>query len=209
MNFDRLAPHYDWLEALTAGGRLDRARTIWLGALERHKHVLSVGEGHGKFAQAFVKRLPLTPLTCVEESRLMLDRARRRMAGTRAPIEWIHADFFKWIPREKYDALVTCFFLDCFRPEQLAQVVAKLAACATPDAVWLIVDFSVPPRGLARWRAMFIHALMYRFFRVATALSARQQTPPDELLRAHGFELERRQEFEWGLIRADVWRRSG
>ena len=209
MNFDRLAPHYDWLEALTAGGLLDRARTVWLGALERRKHVLSVGEGHGKFAQAFVKRFPFTQLTCVEGSRRMLERAQRRTAHAPTPIKWIHSDFLRWVPQEKYDALVTCFFLDCFPPDTLAKTIARLAACATPDAVWLIVDFSVPAHGFARWRATLVHSLMYKFFRIVTALPARRQTPPDDLLRAQGFQLERRQEFEWGLIRADVWRRSG
>jgi hypothetical protein len=49
---------------------------------------------------------------------------------------------------------------------------------------------------------------MYAFFRVVTALPARRQTPPDDLLRAHGFRLAGRREFEWGLLRADLWRRG-
>ncbi len=207
MSFDRLAPHYDWLEALTAGGRLDRARAYWLGALERREHVLSVGEGHGRFAQAFARRFPATSLTCVEASEPMLARAKRRNHDASTPIDWVHSDFLQWEPTGKFDAVVTCFFLDCFPPDVLGEVVARLARYTTPDAVWLIVDFSVPRRGAARWRARMVHALMYWFFRVFTSLPARRQTEPDDLLRQHGFELERRQEFEWGLIRADIWRR--
>ena len=30
MNFDCLAPHYDWMEAVMAGGLLQRARMNWL-----------------------------------------------------------------------------------------------------------------------------------------------------------------------------------
>jgi ubiquinone/menaquinone biosynthesis C-methylase UbiE len=208
MSFDRLAPHYNWLETLTAGGRLDRARAFWLGALERRQRVLSVGEGHGKFAHAFVRRFPSTSLTGVEASAPMLEHAKRRLHGMDSAINWVQSDFFSWEPQGKYDAIVTCFFLDCFPTDLLGEVVAKLTHCAEPDAVWLIVDFAVPARGMARWRAKAVHALMYWFFRIFTNLPARRQTEPDPLLRAHGFELERRQEFEWGLIRADVWRKK-
>lgn len=207
MNFDRLAPHYDWLESLTAGPRLQRARTAFLGELARCRHILSVGEGHGRFAAACTARFPDANLTCVEASAKMLSRARRRVAP-HSKVTWVQSDFLAWPPpANTFDALVTCFFLDCFTPSQLEAVIAKLAGCAGNETAWLIVDFTIPPRGLARLRAKFVHALMYGFFRLATRLPACRLTPPDELLAAHGFRLVLRREFEWGLIRADLWRR--
>lgn len=209
MSFDLLAPHYDWLEALTAGQRLQRARTAWLDKLEGHTQVLSAGEGHGRFAAAFSERFPHSNLTCVEGSEPMLARARRRTPNPLTPINWVHSDFFNWMPDTHYDAIVTCFFLDCFSPRMLEDVIAKLASCASPNAVWVVVDFAVPPSGPARWRAKAVHALMYAFFRLFTSLPARAQTEPDTLLKAHGFRLEGRKDYEWGLVRADVWRRGG
>ena len=52
MKFDRLAPHYDWMESWLAGERLQRARTSGLDALTGRRRILSVGEGHGRFAAA-------------------------------------------------------------------------------------------------------------------------------------------------------------
>ncbi len=209
MSFNRLAPHYDWLEALTAGDRLQRARTAWLEALDGRSRILSAGEGHGRFAAACATRFPAAELTCVEASAKMLARARRRAPPTPpANIRWHHADLLEWTPSGRYDAIVTCFFLDCFPPAPLAAVIAKLAACASPNAVWLDVDFALPVSGPARWRARAVHALMYAFFRAAVALPAQRQTEPDDLLNARGFQLEGRQEFEWGLVRADLWRRE-
>jgi len=208
MSFDLLAPHYDWMEALTAGQRLQRARTVWLDELRDCRRILSVGEGHGKFAEACTTRFPHAELTCVEDSKKMLGRARARLTGSPAKINWVEADIFQWRPTGKYDAVVTCFFLDCFTADQLAEVIEKLAESAAPHAAWIVVDFSVPSSGLARWRAQVIHALMYGFFRVATSLPTRHMTAPDALLRAHGFRLEGRREFEWGLLRADLWRRG-
>lgn len=208
MNFDRLAPHYDWLEALTAGRRLERARTAWLDALPPRGRILSVGEGHGRFAAACAARWPQAELTCVEPSPRMLARARRRVGpASAARIRWHLAELAAWAPHGSYDAVVTCFFLDCFPPEELAAAITRLAACAAPGAVWLVVDFAVPARGWRRWRARAVHALMYAFFRVATGLPARRWTKPDPLLRAQGFALAGRREFEHGLLRADLWRR--
>jgi ubiquinone/menaquinone biosynthesis C-methylase UbiE len=208
MNFDRLAAHYDWMEMVTAGGLLQRARTSWLEGLADRRRVLSVGEGHGKFAAAFVRRFPAAELTCVDASPRMLERARRRANRSGISAQWINATIPAWLPPAgSFDAIVSCFFFDCFPRDQLGAMVAALAAGATSDATWLVVDFAMPDRGVAHWRARAIHAAMYRFFRVAARLPARRLTPPDPFLRAHGFQLAGRREFSCGLLRADFWRR--
>jgi SAM-dependent methyltransferase len=209
MNFNLLAPHYDWLEAVTAGSRLQRARTRWLEALAGCKHVLSVGEGHGRFAAAFLERFPQAKLTCVEASPGMLALARRRTRPWEDRVRWECADALAWQAVQKYDAVVTCFFLDCFPPDTLATIVRHVANAASAHAIWLMTDFAMPPAGLARWRAQGVHSLMYGFFRLVTRLPARRVTQPDGLLAAQGFELRRRQAFEWGLISADLWQRGG
>jgi hypothetical protein len=138
----------------------------------------------------------------------MVACAQARTRRSPARIRWRCCDVRGWAPEGKYDAVATCFFLDCFPPETLAEVVARLAASTAENALWLNVDFSIPPRGLGSWRARGVHALMYAFFRGVVALPARRLTPPDELLRARGFVLAGRREFDWGLIRADLWRRG-
>lgn len=205
MNFDRLAPHYDWLEAVTAGGRLQRARTCWLNTLEGRRRILSVGEGHGRFAEACLRRHPNAELTCVEASAAMVEvgRGRTREFGDR--VHWVCGDILSWRPPHRYDAIATNFFLDCFVPEQLSAVVAAIADAAEEQAVWLVADFAVPESGLRRVRARAVHALMYVFFRYAVGLPARRLTDPGPLLSAHGFERGGVREFEWGLIRAE-WR---
>ncbi|MGH7969653.1 MAG: class I SAM-dependent methyltransferase, partial [Limisphaerales bacterium] len=121
---------------------------------------------------------------------------------------FIHADALDWSPSESsFDLIVTHFFLDCFRPDQLQSLVEKLASASTPDAVWWVADFQVPASGFTRYRAAVIHRLMYLFFRVATALPAVRLTPPDAFLQAQGFVLCERVVSEWGLLHADHWRR--
>jgi len=208
MNFDRLAPHYHWMEALSGGDLLQQARTVWLHELRGCRRILSAGEGHGRFAAACTMRYPDVELTCIEASAVMIEVARSRIPQRGIPIRWHQEEILDWTTHEKYEAVVTCFFLDCFPPRELASVIEKLADCAAPKAVWLVVDFAIPSRGLARWRAQAVHALMYTFFRRVVALSAHHLTEPDTLLRAQGFKLCGRRAYNWGLLRADIWRRN-
>jgi len=168
---------------------------------------LSVGEGHGRFAAARVERFPEAGLTCVEVSAGILARAQRRLGRDAACVRWRHGDVLAWEPIEPFDAIVTCYFLDCFPPDTLATIVGHLARCVAPDALWIVTDFALPSHGLARSRAQAAHFLMYAFFRRIVDLPARRLTPPDDLLRAHGFHLTARRKFDWGLVQADVWQR--
>lgn len=212
MNFDRLAPHYRWLEGVTAGGLLQRVRTTWLDSLHDRRRVLLVGVGRAPFAEALLRRYPQCELVCVDASAAMLARARRRIAkleGAARRVTWLHASVPEWRPPPgTFDAIVTCFFLDCFPRPLLAEIIAMLAQSAAPAATWIVADFALPARGPARWRARGIHALMYAFFRWTTALPARRLTPPEGFIRAHGFQLRGRRSFSWGLLRADLWRRE-
>lgn len=209
MNFDRLAPHYDWLEAMTAGRALQQVRIHWLDALAGRQRILSVGEGHGRFAAACLARFPEAELTCVEASPAMLSLARHRTRGMPGRVSWIGQEVLNWQFSQRYDAIVTCFFLDCFTPDVLNSTVTHLAGAATDDAIWLLSDFAVPSSGLARWRAKAIHALMYGFFQACAGLPARRLTAPDAMMSGLGFQLTGRKEFEWGLLRSEIWHRQG
>lgn len=212
MSFDRLAPHYTWMETLLAGRRLQRARVAWLDALDSCERVLIAGVGHGHFLRSALRRFPGLRVTCVDASAGMLRRARRELERARLPlarVEFVHDSLPRWQPASAgYDAIVTHCFLDCFPPEELREVIAVLARGARERAQWLVTDFAVPARGLKRQRARAVHALMYAFFRRATRLRARHWTEPDALLATEGFVLAGRKTSEWGLLRADWWRRE-
>jgi ubiquinone/menaquinone biosynthesis C-methylase UbiE len=211
MSFDRLAPHYGWMEAVLAGTRLQRCRTTWIGRLAGCRHLLVAGVGHGPALATVLQAHPGLRITCVDASAGMLRHAQeraQRAGADLARLTFVHASLPGWRPAEQFDALATHFFLDCFPPEQLAAVVATLAAAAAPDARWIVSDFAVPARGWRRARARAVHALMYVFFRVVTRLPARRWTNPDLLLEGAGFQLVGRRTSEWGLLQADLWQRA-
>ncbi len=211
MSFDTLAPHYRWMEALLAGGKLHRCRTAFLADIPSARNILLLGEGHGRSLVECRRRFPNAHITCVDASVRMLNQAHRNLIRhklTTDRVEFIHADVLHWSPPvASSDLIVTNFFLDCFRAEQLEQIVSRLATAATPGANWLLADFQMPRAGWKRLRSRLIIGSLYTFFRVMTRLPAKKLTPPDPFLERAGFTLHRRVESEWSLLHSDWWKR--
>ncbi len=211
MNFDPLAPHYRWIEWVSAGNKLQRCRTEFLGRIPDAKNILIAGEGNGRFLVECRRRFPLAQITVVDASARMLALARQRLESSGFDlrgIRFIHANALDWKPEPaSSDLIVTHFFLDCFPAPQLEQVVSNLSLGAAPGATWLLADFQTPPRGLAKYRALAIIASLYAFFRLATKLSANRLVEPDGFLKGENFALRERKTSDWGLLRSDWWRR--
>jgi ubiquinone/menaquinone biosynthesis C-methylase UbiE len=209
MSFDVLAPHYRWMEFVSAGNKLQRCRTAFLARVAGANRVLILGEGNGRFLLECRRQLPNAKITVVDASARMLARARERLEGqgiNTGQIEFVCADALAWAPREgAFDLIVTHFFLDCFRANQLEPLIATLARSGSPRANWLLADFQCAPAGWARCRSRLILWLMYRFFRMVTRLSATALTPPDSFLERHGFKLREREIRDWGLLHSDWW----
>lgn len=212
MSFDRLAPHYRWLERVLAGEKLQRCRLAWLGEVRNCRKVLVVGEGPGRFLSEAVRALPAAQFCCVDASAAMLERARvawAKAGGEPARAQFLQAELPAWQPPAGvFDLVVTHFFLDCFPPGLLKAVVARLAAAAGADARWLLADFCVPARGAARLRARLVLWTAYTFFRAAIRLPARRLATPDVCLEAEGFRLMHRRTSDWGLLHSDLWQRG-
>jgi hypothetical protein len=121
-------------------------------------------------------------------------------------VTFVWCDVTEWeLPRDEFDLVVSNFFLDCFRADQIEHIVRKTREALTSDARWLIADFGEPCRGWRKWRARAILHAMYWFFRRATALPAKKLAAPDAILARYGFELRARRTFEWGLLQSDLW----
>lgn len=212
MSFDVLAPHYRWMEFILAGEKLQRCRTAFLNAIPPARNILLLGEGHGRCLVECRRRFPQAAITCVDASAAMLFQARRQLERhglVPDPVKFIHANILNWIPAEApCDLVITNFFLDCFRPDQLEQIISRLATATSPTASWLVADFQNASAGFRRLRSRLILWSMYLFFRTVTRLPAATLTAPDSFLNQAGFVLQRRIEAEWGLLHSDWWQRQ-
>ncbi len=214
MSFDILAPVYRLMERVLAGRRLHRCRCAFLHHIPAPQRILILGEGPGRFLVECRRHFPAASVTCVEGSEKMIQQARRHLAShalSEVGVEFIQVNALEWLPtRQDYDLIVTHFFLDCFRLDQLETLVPTIASASAgaPSAHWLLADFQEAPHGWRRWRSQAILALMYTFFRLVTRLPASRLTPPDPLLVRSGFELRDSMEIEWGLLKSQWWTRQ-
>jgi cyclopropane fatty-acyl-phospholipid synthase-like methyltransferase len=211
MSFDLLAPHYRWMEAVMAGGLLQRCRARWLTEVKDSRRALLIGEGNGRMLELCATALPDCHFTVLDQSEGMLRQARSRWKrfGGMQVVEFRQADLRQWrAAGETFDLVVTNFFLDCFNPQELAEVVSNIAASASPRTRWLLADFCVPTCGWRRVRATAALALAYGFFRVTTGISASRITAPETVLQAADFVLQRRETFNCGFLHADLWSRG-
>ncbi|MEO8680662.1 MAG: class I SAM-dependent methyltransferase, partial [Vicinamibacterales bacterium] len=94
--FDRLAPHYRWMEAVAAGPLLQRSRTVFLEDCDRARRILVLGVGRGRFVAALRERNPAAHITAVDASARMLELARADLAGRGGEVTFVHSDILSW-----------------------------------------------------------------------------------------------------------------
>jgi ubiquinone/menaquinone biosynthesis C-methylase UbiE len=202
------------LETIAFGNALQRCRVACLREIQSPHRALIVGEGNGRFLCALLREHPRVEVDYVDASERMLHLARGRIENElpdrRGQVRFRHHDITKWVPAANhYDLVVTHFVLDCFRKEELAAVIQKLASSATPEADWLLADFRLPDRGFARLQVRTWLAAMYQFFRFTARIRATELIDPTPYLQANGFALARQHLFRRGMLKSELWRNIG
>jgi SAM-dependent methyltransferase len=210
--FDRLAPVYAPLERLSFGGLLRWCRTAHLDRFGACRRALVLGDGDGRFLADLVRTHPHIEVDSLDISPGMIALARRRVArvpGASARVRFTSADArTDPLPGTGYDLVVTNFFLDCFRPAELAVVVHRVAVACAPRALWADGDFRHPSSGWARPVAGALLAAMYAFFRLTTRLPTGRLTDPAPLLVAESFALTDEVVRLRGFLSARLWVRG-
>ena len=211
MNFDALAPHYRWIECLFAAGQLQRCRTAQLSALADPQKILIYGEGNGRFLGALCLRYPQVQVTCVDSSMTMLGLAKdhiQKLGIDTARVQFLHADArSSKPPGSEFDVIVTHFFLDCFRKNELKDLIPVIATTGCKNCTWLLADFHASDQTTTPVISKILLGTLYRFFGWTAGLSAKRLTSPDGILREAGFELKSRRDLFFGLLHSDVWER--
>ena len=213
MSFDPVAPWYRALETIAFGGALQRCRVACLGGIRAPERALIVGEGNGRFLCELLRAHPGIDVDCVDASERMLLLARkhveRELPEHTGQVHFLQCDITFWAPPENpYDLVVTHFVLDCFAESELADIIKNLARSAKSDAVWLLADFCLPDRRLARLQARLWLAVMYLFFRITARIQARELIDPTPLMQSEGFAVARQHLFRGGMMKSELWRRN-
>lgn len=210
-NFDRLARAYRWMEYLSFGTSLASVRELRIPEMQQHGRALVYGDGDGRFLARLVRRAPALQVTAVDASARMLQVAAHRLPPG-ASVELVHADalgFQPWPEGGGYDLIVSHFFLDCFRNDELGCLVQRVNTAATKSAVWVVSDFSVPQRSIVRVLERCIIGGLYQAFGLLTGLETRRLPDHESILRQGGWLLKDRRQRLYGLLISERWQRNG
>jgi SAM-dependent methyltransferase len=206
MKIGRLARWYRWIEYAAFGRALERRRFAFLPRLASASRVLVLGEGDGRSLARLLTLAPLAVFDVLEISPEMIELARQR-TGNSARVNFFCQDArtANW-PPDRYDGIVTHFFLDCFVEGDARELIRRLKNTLTPDGIWLVSEFAIPGKGWQRLHARIWIGVMYRFFGIATALSARALPPIERLMQEAGMTRTDQEKARAGLMVSEVWR---
>lgn len=203
-SFDNLARAYRWLERLSFGRALEAARFAHLSELAGARSVLVLGEGDGRFLERLLAQSAELSVDVVDKSAGMLAEARRRTRDD-PRVSFHHADVRAFEPTRRYDAIVTCFFLDCFEAPVLDSVVERLAAWLVPGGLWLYADFVHDPSRVSNRLWLW---LLYAAFGALTDIESRRLDDPRQALERAQLQLRSSQRLSRGLLVSELWQKT-
>ena len=191
------------MEYASFGPLLARCRSAQLANLTGARRALVLGDGDGRFLARLLLRNPTLTADVVDSSKSMLRLLEKRTSGTRLCLH--HADALTWQPTGHYDLIVSHFFLDCFFPQQVEQLLDHIVPHALPGAQWVISEFAIPAN---KWTAPFARALiavLYKIFSVLTGLPVRTLPDYATALSKRGLMLQEDRRYLGGLLCSQLW----
>lgn len=186
-NFDFVAPAYPLLERASFGDALNKARRAFLRQTARATHVLLIGEGNGRFLAELLARKRGGCVTVIDSIPKMLRLLTKRVSTIRryTELKLLVADFLIWDGENaRYDAVVTHFFLDLFRPDSQLRAITKITEVSKPGALWVNVDYRVTKAKLLH---RVVDWLRYRFDEIFSGVEADRQYDPSDHMSASGW----------------------
>jgi len=205
IQYDRLAPYYDWLTKLAFGNSYRRCQEWVARRIEPQGNILIAGGGTGPFLSAIANPTYAT-LFFVEPSEKMQEKAKSRNYVTGIDVKWINNTLLDVGNLPPMDQVVTAFFLDQFSGATLLEHVEYCQNKLTPNGSWIVVDFT-KPRNKYSLYGLFVW-LMIWFFRQSTGLELTSLPDVFRNFDSPAYRVGEESYFFFGKIRAVKYLRN-
>jgi ubiquinone/menaquinone biosynthesis C-methylase UbiE len=193
-----LAPIYDSLARLVIGKGIRSSQLHFLHHLIQKQKLLILGGGTGWILPFIFEINPMLHIDYIELSPKMLDKAKLN-AKQNQNIRFIEGTE-RSVQNEKYDCVLTNFYLDLFSDEELCIVIDQIKEHLQPNTSWLATDFVSEKK---RHRVMLW--VMYRFFSMATGLKTSLLPKWKTSLKNAGGKLVESKKSSRGFIESTVF----
>jgi SAM-dependent methyltransferase len=217
-NFDFIARPYRWLEYFSFGPWLERARFCFLDEVGSRTRALVLGDGDGRFCSKLLAVNHEIRVESVDSSAAMLRLLTRRVAslGPSAAqrLSARHIDARLYSPpasgssqceEDKFDLIVTHFFLDCLTDVEIAGLIARIRPRLSPGAIWMVSEFAIPDRQPAAFLSAAVVWGLYAAFRFLAGLRVNRLPDYSTHMNRAGFILRDSKSHLGGLLVSQIW----
>jgi tRNA (cmo5U34)-methyltransferase len=194
--FDKVALFYDSLARVIFKDAIIKSQEHFLPSAATSENALILGGGTGLVALKLLQQHPRLKITYVEASTKMISRAAERCRPFVNRIRFVHGTQAD-IPSQKYDVVVTGFFLDMFKQDEVEILVDKILRTLNNGGLWLATDFVNTRSTLHR----VLLSSMYTFFKIACGINA-SKLPEWEAALSHRLKLSESTVFYSGFIKS-------
>ncbi len=141
-SYDRVAWFYEQTSRLYSTNQIRKSKSAQVRFIKPDDRVLYLGVGAGEDAIMAAKRQ--ARVTCIDVSRRMLARLRRRLSRKGLRTELICDDARRHDRVGYYDVVATNYFLNCFHAEQMCSMMGQAASFCRPGGYYMIADVALP-----------------------------------------------------------------
>lgn len=177
--FDLLAPWYDLLLTIPPGKHIKGSQYFFIDQLPFCEKVLIIGEGTGSFLKEILLKKKTKRIWVVENSKAMVRAAEKKIKrlpeSEKAKVRFITTPFQEFHTEEKFDLIVTNFFLDLFAEPTVRSMGVKIREMLRPQGSWYFTDFVplVSSDEYGWFKKTYIQ-ILYCFFSVVTGIEGKQ-----------------------------------
>jgi hypothetical protein len=206
-DFNGLARAYRWMEWASFGPFLSLCRSTFLRRLTSCRNALVLGDGDGRFTARLMRSSPHIRVHAVDASPAMLASLTHACGPNATRLKTQHEDINAWQPQPtaEYDLVITHFFLDCFSTPEVLALAQRIRPIISPDALWVVSEFAVPPGWFGRLVAAPIVRGLYFAFGLFTGLQVRTLPDYASALSAAGFIRIAHRPRLGGLLVSELW----
>jgi len=209
-NFNLIAPFYDLLGYLIFGNSLKKSQLSHLKMVSSGSRVLLLGDGSGYVLQYLLKYNNCAKIDYIDASSRMAEQAKDRIKITRSTtkINFIIKKMEDVDITEKYDVVITSFFLDLFEENKLRLILSKVDQCTNEDGYLIVTDFKIKKDNLhSYWQKLLVKAMIL-FFKITSNIEIKQLQDIWKTIESFHFQESEASDFYKGMIRSSVFSKN-
>jgi hypothetical protein len=184
--------------SLLLGPSYRNSKNAFLGNIKGGDKVLYMAGGTGVNLAEILERVGKTGrVIYVEASSQMIELAKKRIPpNLDSQIQYLHQSDFGQLPMEKYDFVLTQYFLDILPDKEISRLFEALELRTERNSKWIFVDF-FEVKG-KRW----LLGLMISFFQIFTGNPRKDLPKYSRHFSFYGWKITQEQTFDRGFIQA-------